>query len=294
MNVIDRLIDAGITPQRRSAKTLSTFAIGGELSCFIEVVDKDSLVKTFQILNNEKTLFIGNGSNLLFPDTEYSLPVIKLGRGFNYTKELSNTEFEVGGATSLIALSAKMSEQGLSGLEFAAGIPASVGGAVAMNAGAHASSISNVIAGVECLLPNDTTRYFKKEELEFGYRYSKLPGFVSAVTIKLEATDKTLTQAKRKEFLEIRRTKQPLEYPSAGSIFKNPSTEQSAGFLLEQVGLKGYVVGGAKYSEKHANWIVNFSRKACAADVLALINEGQERVQKSFGIELECEIKIIN
>ena len=291
MNVIDRLIDAGITPQRKSAKMLSTFAIGGELSCYVEVADKDSLVKVHQILDGEKTLFIGNGGNLLFPDTEYSLPVIKLGRGFNYTVELSDTEFEVGGATSLVALSAKMSEQGLSGLEFAAGIPASVGGAVSMNAGAHGSSISNVITGVECLLSDGTLRYFEKEELEFGYRYSKLPGIVSAVTIKLEAADKAFTAAKRKEFLEIRRAKQPLEYPSAGSIFKNPST--AAGFLLEQVGLKGYVVGGAKYSEKHANWIVNYSRNACASDVLTLINEGQERVQKSFGIELECEIKIL-
>jgi len=279
-----------------AGREITTFKIGGFIPNFYlvnEISQLQFLIKTF---NKQKQPYqvIGNGSNVLFSDYPYNKPVIKLGKNFSFIKYADGL-YQVGAAQSLIALSAQLSKNGISGLEFAGGIPASLGGASYMNAGAYGGQIADLIEWVELVDTDANLIRISKNELSFAYRYSSLPKgvLVTALGLKLVQADKLTVQKRWQELLSLRREKQPLEFPSAGSIFKNPSSDKSAGLLLEAVGMKGCQIGGAKVSEKHANWIVNFTGMASAQDVITLMDLAKSKVYAKFKVQLESELIIL-
>jgi UDP-N-acetylmuramate dehydrogenase len=194
---------------------------------------------------------------------------------------------------SLVKLLSFSVEQGLTGLEFAAGIPGSVGGAVCMNAGTSLGEIGDIVESVTLISPDGVLSTRSAEEMEFGYRTASIPEghLVLEVRVVLRHDDKEKIKARIKVLLNTRKQRQPWGLPNAGSVFKNPQ-EESAGMLIESAGLKGRKIGGAQVSEKHANVIVN-TGKAKAADVLELMEIVKEKVLEVSGVRLEPEIKII-
>jgi len=272
----------------------TTFAIGGPIQVLIEPDSEEEMKKALQFLSRYKQRFnvLGAGSNLLMPDAGVSGWVIRAGKGLRYCHETGRGEFAVGAAMSLMTLSRNLSVAGLSGLEFAGGIPASLGGAVRMNAGAHGGQMADCIEEVTIINSSGEVIRLQAPELEFSYRSSSLPpdAVVIEARISLKQSDPEKAAALRAVHLAERKKRQPLTSPSGGSVFKNPSKEQSAGALLEGAGLKGCCIGGAKVSDLHANWIINDKRTACFADVKNLITYCQERVLKESGVKLECEL----
>lgn len=221
---------------------------------------------------------IGNGSNLLVRDKGIRGLVIKLGNMLNDIA-VDGCMLTFGSGVSLAAASRKAAELGLSGMEFAVGIPGSIGGAVYMNAGAYDGEMAKVVTGVRVMELDGTISELPAAALDFGYRHTALQGsgkIVTAVTVRLTAGDKQAIADKMADFSNRRITKQPLELPSAGSMFKRPPG-YFAGTLIDQTGLKGYTVGGAQVSEKHAGFVVNIGG-ATAADVLQLICDVQDKV----------------
>ena len=196
---------------------------------------------------------------------------------------------------SLARVAVFAQQNGLTGLEFAHGIPGSVGGAVCMNAGAYGGEMKDVLAGASVFFPGEGVRYLTVEELDLGYRHSLLTDRPDAVVIygvfRLQKGDPVAIRGRMEELMQRRKASQPLEYPSAGSTFKRP-TGYFAGALIEQAGLKGLTVGGAQVSTKHAGFVINTGGATCA-DVLELIRQVQERVMATAGVELEPEVRII-
>jgi UDP-N-acetylmuramate dehydrogenase len=190
-----------------------------------------------------------------------------------------------------MTVSRDLSQQGLSGLEFAGGIPATFGGAIFMNAGAHGHEISEVVTEVELLMSGGERNVLSNRDLNWKYRKSNLPkdSIVLSTKIKLVLSDSEQTFKHRAECLNYRKQTQPLTLPSAGSVFKNPSSTLSAGKLIEELGLKGYRIGEAEISSLHANWIVNPRKKASFNDVHSLIKLCQNEAKKQRDIELELE-----
>ncbi|MDZ4785426.1 MAG: UDP-N-acetylmuramate dehydrogenase, partial [bacterium] len=220
--------------------------------------------------------------------------VIKLGRGFRFITPQSGSTFLIGCSMPLISLSQELSQAGFSGLEFAGGIPASVGGAVRMNAGAHGGEIGALIKRVWLVNETAEIEEYSAKDLQFSYRHSSIKhgNLIYKIEIELTSGHKDLILGKRAEFLAHRKAAQPITLPSSGSIFRNPSPELSAGVLIERTGLKGFKVGAAKVSEKHGNWIVNEERKATALDVIAVISKCKEEAFAQFQINLQEEIII--
>ena len=236
---------------------------------------------------------VGNGSNLLVRDKGIRGLVIKLGsmlRDIN----VSGNMLTFGSGVSLAQASKKAAELGLSGMEFAVGIPGSIGGAVYMNAGAYDGEMSKVVKSVRVMDAAGEVSELSAGELDFGYRHSALQGsgkIVTSVTVELAAGDKQTIAEKMADFSNRRITKQPLELPSAGSMFKRPPG-YFAGTLIDQTGLKGYTVGGAQVSTKHAGFVVNIGG-ATAADVLQLISDVQAKVFAAHGVHLEPEVLVL-
>lgn len=236
---------------------------------------------------------VGNGSNLLVRDKGIRGLVIKLGsmlRDIN----VSGNVLTFGSGVSLAQASKKAAELGLSGMEFAVGIPGSIGGAVYMNAGAYDGEMSKVVKSVRVMDAAGEVSELSAGELDFGYRHSALQGsskIVTSVTVELAAGDKQAIAEKMADFSNRRITKQPLELPSAGSMFKRPPG-YFAGTLIDQTGLKGYTVGGAQVSTKHAGFVVNIGG-ATAADVLQLISDVQAKVFAAHGVHLEPEVLVL-
>ena len=236
---------------------------------------------------------VGNGSNLLVRDKGIRGLVIKLGsmlRDIN----VSGNVLTFGSGVSLAQASKKAAELGLSGMEFAVGIPGSIGGAVYMNAGAYDGEMSKVVKSVRVMDAAGGVSELSAGELDFGYRHSALQGsskIVTSVTVELAAGDKQAIAEKMADFSNRRITKQPLELPSAGSMFKRPPG-YFAGTLIDQTGLKGYTVGGAQVSTKHAGFVVNIGG-ATAADVLQLISDVQAKVFAAHGVHLEPEVLVL-
>lgn len=236
---------------------------------------------------------IGNGSNLLVRDKGIRGLVIKLGNLLNDI-EVSGSRITFGSGVSLALASKKAASLGLSGLEFAVGIPGSIGGAVYMNAGAYDGEMSKVVAAVRVMNAAGELKELKAKQLDFAYRYTALQGsgcFVTSVTVALQPGEQEAIDAKMADFSWRRISKQPLELPSAGSMFKRPPG-YFAGTLIEQTGLKGYTVGGAQVSRKHAGFVVNIGG-ATAADVLQLIADVQEKVYAAHGVRLEPEVLVL-
>lgn len=236
---------------------------------------------------------VGNGSNLLVRDKGIRGLVIKLGSMLRDIK-VSGNVLTFGSGVSLAQASKKAAELGLSGMEFAVGIPGSIGGAVYMNAGAYDGEMSKVVKSVRVMDAAGEVSELSAGELDFGYRHSALQGsskIVTSVTVELAAGDKQAIAEKMADFSNRRITKQPLELPSAGSMFKRPPG-YFAGTLIDQTGLKGYTVGGAQVSTKHAGFVVNIGG-ATAADVLQLISDVQSKVFAAHGVHLEPEVLVL-
>lgn len=236
---------------------------------------------------------VGNGSNLLVRDKGIRGLVIKLGSMLRDIK-VSGNVLTFGSGVSLAQASKKAAELGLSGMEFAVGIPGSIGGAVYMNAGAYDGDMSKVVKSVRVMDAAGEVSELSAGELDFGYRHSALQGsgkIVTSVTVELAAGDKQAIAEKMADFSNRRITKQPLELPSAGSMFKRPPG-YFAGTLIDQTGLKGYTVGGAQVSTKHAGFVVNIGG-ATAADVLQLISDVQAKVFAAHGVHLEPEVLVL-
>ena len=231
---------------------------------------------------------IGQGSNLLLPDE--GLPGITLVTSSLQRIEWGNYTVSVEAGYPLSRLSQEAGERGWSGLEFARGIPGSVGGAVIMNAGAHGGEMASHIIRVKALWPDGTAKWLEPAELEFAYRFCSLRGnaWVLEVLLAFSPRDREQILSQMKENLKKRKVNQPLEKPNAGSVFRNPPGD-SAGRLIESAGWKGKSIGGAQVSEKHANFIVN-TGNAKAKDVLALIEAISRDVQSKFGIQLQTEV----
>lgn len=274
----------------------TTMKMGGPADLFIEPSSIENLEKTMEVIKEFglKWTVIGRGSNLLVSDMGIEGAVIKLGKGLDQL-EINDTEITVGAGFSLVSLSVQISKKGLAGLEFASGIPGSVGGAVYMNAGAHGSDISNILKKAYVLFEDGSLEWLTKEEMEFSYRTSvlqkKRPGIVIIAVF-------TLTKGNREEIVErmqsnknYRKETQPYNLPCAGSIFRNPLPNH-AGKLVQEAGLRGHSIGGAKISEMHGNFIVN-AGEGRAEDVLALIQHVKDTVYEKYGIEMETEVEII-
>lgn len=270
----------------------TTFRIGGPADYYLEPKDRDDLLKLIKYLKeiNYPYIIIGNGSNILISDDGIRGAAINLEYGFTKIEVMKNKVFAEAGIR-LSKLVDVCIEHSLVGIENLAGIPGTLGGAILMNAGAYGGEISDYIKVVE-VLDGTEIKFLKKEECGFSYRKSNLEGkIILSAEFELPFGDKTKAKERRKELLLKRNQSQPVELPNAGSIFKNPSGDYAAR-LIEQAGLKGLTIGGAKVSEKHANFIVNFNN-AYANDVLELMKIIQQTVYQKFGIMLEPEIKMI-
>ena len=243
-----------------------------------------------------RPLVVGNGTNLLCPDAGLDRLVIDTSANLNRVERGSgNTVLADAGAT--LARPADLAcNSGLTGLEFAHGIPGSVGGAVCMNAGAYGGVMRQVVREATVLFPEEGIRTLTGEELAFSYRHSLLTDRPDAVVLRavfaLEAGESAAIREKMDELMARRKASQPLEYPSAGSTFKRPEGYFAAA-LIDQCGLKGLTVGGAQVSEKHAGFVINRGGATCA-DVLALMARVQQRVWEEKGVRLEPEVKVIH
>lgn len=270
----------------------TTFRIGGPADCLLQIENEDQLKNVQRYLNlvEEPFFILGNGSNLLVSDVGYAGVILQIGRKMSRIEVEGNRITAQAGA--LLSQTAKAAlEHGLTGLEFASGIPGTVGGGVVMNAGAYDGEMSRVVTRVRALSRQGEIMEFENAAMEFGYRTSAIKnnGFtVTEVVFELREGDRSQIQARTEELAVKRRAKQPLEYPSAGSTFKRPQGH-FAGKLIMDAGMRGYQVGGARVSDKHCGFIVNVG-KATAQDVLDVIAEVRERVKERFGVELKMEV----
>ena len=279
-------------------KNHTTFKTGGAADVFIIPESSEELSS---VLNKCKELgivpfILGNGSNLLISDDGIKgRPVIQIGKGFDYIKKIDESTLEIGAGTNLTAACRFALSESLSGMEFAFGIPGSCGGAAFMNAGAYGGEMKDVLVRTNHIDMSGNIGSFSGEELDLSYRHSVYSsgGYViTSIIVKLVKGEHNEIEAKMKDLIGRRKDKQPLEYPSAGSVFKRPEG-YFAGALIEQSGLKGKRIGGAMVSEKHAGFIINYEN-ATTDDVVNLIRYCQETVKEKFGVELETEIRIIS
>ena len=273
---------------------LSTFKIGGnaDLVCLPKNTEQVSELVKFCTENKIRYMTFGRCSNVLFPDEGLRTLLIKTDRLDSIGK---NAEmFEFGAGVMLAKAAAYTIENGNTGMEPLYGIPGSVGGAVYMNAGAYGGEMSQIVFKSEYVDDRGEIKILEKSDHRFGYRHSFFSDnncIITKTYVALEKGDKTASLLRVKELQEQRRTKQPLDMPSAGSVFKRPSGYY-AGALIENCGLKGVSVGGAQVSVKHAGFIVN-KGNATANDVKALISVIQKKVESSCGVNLECELRFV-
>ena len=235
--------------------------------------------------------FMGNGSNLLVPDEGVDRFLIKSVPGLERC-QVQGTQLLAGAGISLARLAAFARDEGLTGLEFAHGIPGSLGGAVTMNAGAYGGEMAQVVRSVDCLTAEGALETVT--DLGFSYRSSVFSDgrrMILGARLELQAGDRADIRARMEELAARRQSKQPLEYPSAGSMFKRPPGH-FAGALIDQCGLRGLTVGGAQVSEKHAGFVVNRGGATCA-DVLQLVDQVRARVLAQTGVELEMEVRVL-
>jgi UDP-N-acetylmuramate dehydrogenase len=298
-DVVRRIEAAGLTVQHdRPLGPMTTFGIGGAGAAFVEPADEEALAHVMRALDGTTAddvpiLVVGRGSNLLVSDTGFPGLVVRLGKGFARMQR-DGTTVETGAAVAMPQLASWTAKQGLTGLEFAAAIPASVGGSVRMNAGAHGGEVAHRLLAADVLLAGSGERMsLKSEELGLTYRQSVLPprSVVVAARWQLEPDDATRIRARLDEHRRWRRETQPLRARSCGSTFTNPDGE-SAGRLIEAAGLKGLRIGGARVSDKHANFIV-VDPGTKAADVLAVIVEVRRAVLAAGGPRLEPEVRAV-
>lgn len=275
----------------------TTFRVGGPADYYVMPASINQITELVRICESGNIAYHihGNGSNVIFSDSGYHGVVISIGQSMSGLglKE-DGVVIHADAGVTLARLAAFAAENSLAGLEFASGIPGTLGGAVTMNAGAYGGEMKDVLVSVTVCDRNGTVKTLSNEELELGYRTSviqKSAYIVLAADIKLNHGDKEAIKAAMKELNGKRREKQPLEYGSAGSTFKRPEGHY-AGQLIEESGLKGYRSGDAMVSQKHAGFVVNVGN-ATAADVISVIRHVQEEVRARYNVELETEVKMI-
>jgi UDP-N-acetylmuramate dehydrogenase len=277
---------------------MTTFGIGGAARGFVEPADEDALRAVMTALagttaEQVPVLVVGRGSNLLVADTGFPGIAIRLGRGFAHVR-YDDDVVTAGGAVTMPQLASSTAKHGLAGLEFAAAIPASVGGSVRMNAGAHGGEVADGLLEAELTLAG-TGEVSRRDAAALGlrYRHSDLPerSVVTGARWRLQRDEPDVIRARLDEHRQYRRQTQPLRSRSCGSTFTNPPGD-SAGRLIEAAGLKGYRVGGARVSEKHANFIV-VDPGTRATDVLAVIAEVRRAVLAAGGPRLEPEVRAV-
>ncbi|NMW85518.1 UDP-N-acetylmuramate dehydrogenase [Peptoniphilus sp. AGMB00490] len=274
----------------------TSFCVGGPAKLLIKPKDEDSLVEIIKEIkrNNYKFYILGNCTNVIVKDNGFDGIIIKLKNKLRDIKKVGNTEIYAGAGVSLKKVSEFAMENSLTGLEFAHGIPGSLGGGVVMNAGAYDGEMKNVIKSVRLLDENLRIIELSGEDMSFSYRHSLVQErdlIVLGATFALSHGDKDEIKEKYEEFDRRRAEKQPLDKPSAGSTFKRPKG-YFAGKLIDDSGLRGFTHNGAGISEKHCGFVVN-KDNASAKDVLETIEIVQKVVQDKFGVKMEREVKII-
>lgn len=274
-------------------KKHTTFRVGGNADFFVvpKTIDEVKRVVMLCMEQDMPYYVLGNGSNLLVGDKGYRGVVIQIYKEMNNII-VEGHKMRVQAGALLSKIGSVALEAGLTGFEFAAGIPGTMGGAVVMNAGAYGGEMKDVLEEVTVLTKEGEVLTLSKEELDMGYRTSvvaKREYIVLEAILVLELGDRDAIKARMDELKVQRTTKQPLEFPSAGSTFKRPEG-YFAGKLIQDAGLRGFQVGGAQVSEKHCGFVIN-NGNATAADIVELMNQVSERVKDKFGVELEPEVK---
>lgn len=279
----------GIVVENEPMKNHTTYKIGGPADYYIcpsDAYDLEKIIKIFKE-NSYPYFILGNGSNLLVSDEGYRGAVIDMKK-FSTIKVIQN-EISCGGGAMMSAVAANATKASMSGMEALAGIPGTIGGSLIMNAGCHGVTISDRLKYVEVILEDGSIQNLKASEIAFYYRNSSLSGkIIIKAVFSLAIGDKEIIEGKVKDYLHKRRKSQPLSLPSCGSVFKKPEGHY-AGKLIEDAGLKGYTVGGAMVSKKHAGFIINFNH-AKAQDVKDLIKYVKQKVHEKFNVELEEEV----
>lgn len=297
MNIIKDLkkLRIGEIIQNKELKYFTTYKVGGMPICIVTPDNESKLIILLNYLkeNNIKFMILGNGSNVIFNSTNYDGVIIKLDN-FNNLR-ISNNVITVGAGYMLNKLALRVSRLGFTGMEFATGIPGTIGGAVYMNAGAYKTDMGYIVNKVKVLTPDYKIKYLTNKEMDFHYRSSFLQS--NKGYICLEATI-VLKKGNPQDIMDLinerkkRRVEtQPLEYPSAGSVFRNPEND-FAGRLIEEIGYKGKSIGDAKISEKHANFIIN-NGNATGEDIKKLILTTKEEIKKKYNIDLKVEQEFI-
>ena len=277
---------------QESMASHTTFRIGGLADCFVQLENTEQLIMVRKYLSQVGVPFfvLGNGSNLLVSDEGFRGVILQIGPKMNrVTVEGSVIVAQAGASMAQIARTAM--EHELTGMEFASGIPGTIGGGVVMNAGAYGGELSRIVTQVNVVNSEGEIMELDNETMEFGYRTSTIRNnsfTVTEVILRLEKGDRQQIRERMGELAARRREKQPLEYPSAGSTFKRPAGHY-AGQLIMEAGLRGFQCGGAKVSDKHCGFVIN-TGNATAEDVRKLIREVQARVKNQFNVDLETEV----
>ena len=271
----------------------TTFRTGGPAAYFATPSCTEELSAIIKLCRQENMPYyiLGNGSNLLISDKGYDGVMISMGEGFSQIWN-EGSQIRAGAGALLSRIARQALALSLTGFEFAAGIPGTLGGAVVMNAGAYGGEMKQVLVSAQVLTKEGEIRTVPAEELELGYRTSSIQKeeqIVLSALLKLELGDKSRIRARMEELAEKRKEKQPLEYPSAGSTFKRPEGYY-AGKLIMEAGLRGFSIGGAQVSEKHCGFIIN-RENATSSDIIELCRQVRDKVKAKFGVELEMEIK---
>lgn len=285
-----------IRREQEPLKAHTTFRIGGPAKYYFVPEKEEEIEEALEFAREKELPFyvIGKGSNMLFSDQGYDGVIIEIGKGLENIEIREDGTVAAQAGISLAQMASRLAAAGLTGFEFASGIPGTLGGGIAMNAGAYGGEMKDCIRSAKVLTPEGNILVLEKNQLELGYRTSviqKQEYLVLEGEFAFEHGDVETIQAKMKELNQRRRDKQPLEYPSAGSTFKRPEG-YFAGKLIEDAGLRGYRVGDAQVSEKHCGFVVNRGQ-ATAAEVAQLIRDVQDKVMEQFGIMLEPEVRII-
>jgi len=274
----------------------TTFKIGGKCIALIEVNSAQSLRRLLDAAREDRvrTYVLGKGSNVLFDDKGFNGVVLHIASAMSEVKLLGETTIHAQAGCSLMKLSRFALDNALTGLEFAYGIPGTVGGAVFMNAGAYDGEIKDIFKGCTAVNVRGEVEKLSADKLDFSYRYSNLQktgSIVCDAVFELKKGDRSQIEAKMNELMGRRKDKQPLEFPNAGSTFKRPEG-YFAGKLIQDSGLRGFTVGGAQVSEKHCGFVIN-KGGATAQDVKSLIEQVQKIVLEKTGQHLECEVRIV-
>lgn len=277
-----------------ASSTLCTFKVGGNAKIVVYVHSVEQFVIVLQLCKDIKHIVIGNASNVVFSDLGYD-GVIIVTSALNEIEVINGNQIQAQSGAQLTRVAIIAQENELEGLEFSYGIPGTVGGAVFMNAGAYGSEMKNVIKSVTVLDKNLEIKVISLEQCNFSYRHSLFMEdefYIISAVFKLNKGNADLIKEKMNQNMSSRRTKQPLEYPSAGSVFKRPEG-YFAGKLIQDSGLKGYKIGGAQVSEKHSGFIIN-AGNATADDIKNLVKHIQQKVKQDSDVELKCEIRFID